>query len=216
MGLGLSYRYLVDLPHDYDAAKKWPLILYLHSGAQKGADLQLVRDSGLAKQIAHGREVPAIVISPQVPVDQDYSIPALNQLLDEVMAKYPIDPDRVYLTGISMGGDAAWALALAHPERIAAIAPVAGDSDPADSARLKDIPVWDFQGMKDDVAPPQNPIASVIAVRQAGGHAHQTLFPEAGHFDSWDLAYGTEALYPWLLAQRRGQPEVVTPGVPTP
>ena len=218
LGLGESYRYLADLPHGYDAdpAKKWPLILYFHSGAQKGADLELVRASGLTEQIAHGRDIPAVVIAPQCPLGETFEVPLLNQLLDEVLAKYRIDPDRVYLTGTSMGGDMAWALALAHPEKIAAIAPVAGDSDPADSARLKDIPVWDFQGLKDDVAPPQNPIASVNAVRQAGGHAHQTLFPDAGHWQSWDLAYGTEALYPWLLAQKRGQPEAVTPGVPTP
>jgi len=219
LGLGESYHYLVDLPRGYDAdpAKKWPLILYLHSGAERGDDPRNLRANGLPKQIAQGRDVPAVVISPQIPVgDEDYQVPILNHLLDEVMAKYRIDADRVYLTGISMGGDTVWNLALAHPERIAAIAPVAGDGDPDDSARLKDIPVWDFQGMKDVDAPPQNPIASVNAVRQAGGHAHQTLFPDAGHYESWDLAYNTDGLYSWLLAQKRGQPEVVTPGVPTP
>ena len=151
-----------------------------------------------------------------MPEGQDWNISVLNRLLDEVSAKYRIDPDRIYVNGISMGGDATFDLATAYPERFAAIAAIAGDGDPADAARLKAIPTWDFHGMKDTVAPPENPIAVIKAVREAGGHAHQTLFPDAGHYDSWGQAYGTEALYPWLLAQKRGQPEVVTPGVPTP
>ncbi len=218
LGLAQKYPYLVDLPHGYDAdpAKKWPLILSLHSGAQKGTDLHLVRTAGLPAEIDHGRDVPAIVISPQVPEGQNFNVCILNALLDEIAAKYRVDADRIYLTGISMGGDACFDFATAYPERVAAIAPIAGDGDPADAARLKDIPLWDFQGMKDTIVPSDNPIAVVKAVRAAGGRPHQTLFPEAGHYDSWGLAYGTEALYPWLFAQKRGQPEVVTPGVPTP
>ena len=216
IGLVQTYPYLVDLPHGYDAnlAKKWPLILFLHSGAQKGSDLKLVRTDGLPKEIDRGRDLPAVVISPQVPEGQDWNILVLNRLLDEVTAKYRIDPDRIVVTGISMGGDGAFALAAAYPERLAAIAPIAGDGDPADAARLKAMPLWDFQGMKDTVVPPDNPLAVIKAVRAAGGHPHQTLFPDAGHYDSWGLAYETEALYHWLLAQKRGQPEVVTPGLP--
>jgi hypothetical protein len=217
LGLVAPYSYLVDLPQGYEAdpAERWPLILYLHGGAQFGYDLQLVRESGLAGRIARGKQLPAVVVSPQCPVGS-WNIRILALLLDQVCAKYRIDPDRIYVTGISAGGDATFDFATAYPERIAAIAPIAGDGDPADAARLKNIPVWDFQGLKDDIAPPENPIAVVKAVRQAGGHAHQTLFPDAGHYDSWGLGYGTEALYPWLLAQKRGQPEVLTPGVPTP
>ena len=85
-----------------------------------------------------------------------------------------------------------------------------------EAARLKDIPIWAFQGEKDVVVPPAQVINMINAVRQAGGHPHLTLFPDAGHGQSWDLAYATDALYPWLLAQKRGQPEVLVPGVPTP
>ena len=217
LGLAEKYPYLVDLPAGYDAdpGKRWPLILYLHGGAEKGNDLRLVRESGLAASIAGGRRIPAVVISPQCPWYEYWSTQVLSQLLDDVSAKYHIDPDRIYVTGASMGGDATWDLALAHPERFAALVPIAGESDPADAARIKDIPTWAFQGEDDVVVPPKGITDMVNAMRQAGGHPHLTLFPHVGH-DSWDKAYAMDALYTWLLAQKRAQPEVVTPGMQTP
>jgi pimeloyl-ACP methyl ester carboxylesterase len=218
LGLIKPYAYLVDLPSGYDAdpAKKWPVILYLHSGFETGHDLSMVRHSGLAGEIAKGRQVPAIVVSPQSPAGQYWNYRILLLLLDEISAKYRVDPARVYLAGVSMGGDAVWEFALAHPERFAAMVAIAGESDPADCARLKDLPVWDFQGEKDPIVPTTNPIAVVNAVRQFGGHAHLTLYPDAGHSDAWARAFADEDLYTWLLAQKRGQPEVITPGVPSP
>jgi acetyl esterase/lipase len=218
LGLAEKYPYLVDLPQGYDAdpARRWPLILYLHGNAQLGNDLRLVRDSGLAAVISRGRQVPAIVVSPQIALGESWSSRVLSQLLDEVSAKYRVDLDRVYLTGISAGGDAVWALADDQPGRFAALAPVAGEGDPTEAVRIKDIPTWVFQGAKDEVVPPVQVINMVNALRQAGGHTHLTLFPNARHGKSWDLTYDTDALYPWLLAQKRGQPEVLTPGVPTP
>jgi pimeloyl-ACP methyl ester carboxylesterase len=217
LGLAEKYRYLIDLPRGYDAhpGQRWPLILYLHGGAEKGNDLRLVRESGLAKRIAGGGELPAIVISPQCSWYEYWSMPGLSQLLDDVSARYRVDPDRVYLTGASMGGDATWDLALAHPELFAALVPIAGESDPADAARIKDIPTWAFQGEADHTVPPKGIIDMVNAIRRAGGHPHLTLFPGVGH-DSWDKAYATDALYTWLFAQKRAQPEVVTPGLQAP
>ena len=219
LGLIQPYPYLLDLPPGYDAdpGKQWPLILYLHGGAQRGTDLKLVRESGLAGVIARGKQIPAIVVSPQLSwTEQSWSPQLLFELLDAISAKYRVDPDRVYLTGISGGGDRVWTLAEIHPERFAALVPVAGEGDPRDAARIKDIPTWEFQGEKDDVVPPSQVINMIDVLRQAGGHAHLTLLPNAGHYDSWGQAYATDALYPWLLAQKRGQPEIVTPGAPTP
>jgi len=218
LGLTEHYHYLVDLPTGYDAdpAKKWPLILYLHGGGEKGNDLSLVRSSGLAGAVARGRQLPAIIVSPQVTWTEDWRDPVLLKLLDEVSAKYRVDPDRIYLTGISAGGDEALSLAEIHPDRYAAIVPVTGEGDPRDAARIKDVPIWFFQGLKDDVVPSFQATEMVDALRQAGGHPHLTLFPNAGHSEAWDQAFATDALYTWLLAQKRGQPEVITPGVPTP
>jgi len=217
LGYVKMYPYLVDLPSGYeaDASKQWPLMLYLQGGDAKGYNLQQVRGNGLAGAIARGRQVPAIVISPQCPPGQNWDKRIVSVLLDEVCAKYRVDPDRIYLTGASMGGDTVWDMALVNPGRFAALVPVSAESDPADTARIKDIPVWAFHGEKDDVVPVQQTIAMIDGIRQAGGHPHVTLYPDAGH-GMWDRVFGTDALYTWLFAQKRGQPEVVTPGVPTP
>jgi len=215
LGLPNTYPYLVSLPDGYDAqpGKRWPLILFLHGSGERGDSLVDVSVNGLPKLIAQGRKFPAIVVSPQCPEHRWWEKPDLSQLLDNVSAKYRVDPDRICVTGLSMGGFGTWALALAEPDRFAAIAPVCGGGDPLDAARLRKVPIWAFHGGKDETVPNQLSFAMVKAVRAVGGHAHLTIFPNDGH-DSWDDAYKTEALYTWLLAQRRGEKEVVTAGVP--
>jgi predicted esterase len=216
IGLTPTYKYLIDLPQGYDADpnKRWPLILFLHGSGERGSDLGQVRTAGLAGAIARGRQLPAIVVSPQCPANESWSEQVLSHLLDEVEANHRVDPDRVYVTGTSAGGDETWDFALAHPERLAAIVPMSGETDPADAARLQHLPVWDFHGAKDDNCPAIQSIRMVEAIRRAGGHPHLTLYPDEGH-QCWNRAYATEGLYTWLLAQKRAQPEVLTPGVPS-
>ena len=215
LGLEKAYPYLVYLPDGYDAnpGKRWPLILFLHGSGERGDSLPKVSTQGLPKLIAQGQKFPAIIISPQCPEHDWWQVPNLSQLLDDVSAKYRVDPDRISVTGLSMGGFGAWSLALAYPARFAAIAPICGGGDPSDAARLKKLPIWAFHGGKDDTVPTEMTIRMVQAVRAAGGHPHLTIFPNDGH-NSWTDAYNTEALYPWLLAQERGHGEVATPGVP--
>jgi pimeloyl-ACP methyl ester carboxylesterase len=216
LGLSAKYPHLVDLPKNYDSnsSQKWPLILFLADAGDRGDDVQIVRHVGLAGLIAQGKQLPAIVVTPVCPISDFWRPRVLSRLLDEVCVKYAVDPDRIYVTGISAGGDATWGLGCLQPERFAALAPINGEGDFADAARLKNIPLWTFQGLKDDMVPPPMTINMAGAIRQAGGHPHLTLYPDAGHAEAWDLAYGTDALYTWMLAQKRGQPEVITPGVP--
>ena len=217
LGLAPAYHYLVNLPRGYgdEPAQRWPLILFLHHADAGGSDLGLVRNCALAGLIQRGKQVPAVVVSPQCPEGQSWSTPVLVPLLDEMETRYRIDPDHVYLTGVSAGGDETWDFALVHPDRLAAIVPMSGESDPRDAARLRNVPVWGFQGEKDQVVPPGQMESMINAIRQSGGHAHLTLYPNLGH-DCWNQAYSTDALWSWLFAQKRGQPEVVTPGTPNP
>jgi predicted peptidase len=217
IGLAQPYRHLVYLPDGYeaDAAKKWPLILFLHGSGERGSVLQKVNNTGLPQLIVEGRKYAAIIVMPQCPANEWWTTPELSALLDEVCAKYRVDTDRISVTGLSMGGFGTWALALADPGRFSAIAPICGGGDPADAARLKSLPVWAFHGGKDDVVSPRMSEEMVAAIKKAGGKPHLTIFPNDGHA-SWPDAYNMPALYAWLLAQQRGQPEVGTEGVPPP
>jgi predicted peptidase len=110
-----------------------------------------------------------------------------------------VDVNRIYLTGLSMGGYGSWTLAAAHPERFAAMAPICGGGDPADAKKLKDIPTWVFHGAKDEVVPPKASEDMVEAIKTEGGDIRYTLYPEANH-DSWSETYDNPELYTWFLS----------------
>ena len=199
-----TYVYLLHLPGGYEGSgdAKWPLLLFLHGSGERGSDLELVKKNGPPKQIAEGRDLPFIVVSPQCPDGEWWNPSVLNALLDEVGAKLRIDPDRIYVTGLSMGGFATWQLGLRTPERFAAIVPVCGGGDPRDAARLRSIPIWAFHGADDPVVNPDLSRRMVAAVQDSGGNAKLTLYPGTGH-ESWVKAYAEPDLYPWLLSQKR-------------
>ncbi len=206
LGLLQKYPYIVDLPKDYaaDSGRRWPLILFLASAGDRGDDVDVVRHVGLAGEIDRGRQVPAIVVTPVCPLDEPWKPLVLARLLDEVCAAYPVDRDRICVTGMSDGGDGTWDLGMLQPGRFAALAPICGEGDWADAARLIRLPVWTFQGLKDDLVPPGMTTGMVDAMRKADGHPHLTLYPDADHPETWAKAYATDALYAWMLAQKRG------------
>jgi len=203
----LRSDYYLHLPASYgsDRQKKWPLILFLHGSGERGYDINEVKANGLPHNLDDQPDFPFIVVAPQCPPDEWWSAFELNDLLDRVEAKYRVDTDRVYLTGLSMGGFGSWDLAIESPERFAAVAPVCGGGDPADVARIKDIPVWVFHGAKDQTVPIRRSQEMVDALKKAGGNVKFTIFPDAGH-DSWTQAYAMPELYDWLLKQHRDGP----------
>ncbi len=195
--------YLLYLPEDYSKTdKKWPMVLFLHGAGERGEDLELVKNHGLPKLIEQGRSFPFIVLSPQCHENQRWSIEFLNALLNETFLKYEIDENRIYVTGLSMGGFSAWELALKYPERFAAIAPVCGGADPQKACLIKHLPVWAFHGAKDKIVPIDRAQAMVDALRSLGGDVKFTVYPDAGH-DSWTETYENQELYDWLLRHHR-------------
>lgn len=201
--------YLLTLPRGYvepgvPGAPRWPLVLFLHGMGERGDDLSLVKRHGPPKLLEAGREIAAIVVSPQCPLQPQFgwSTPAVLALLDDVMERCAVDPDRVLLTGLSMGGYGTWAVACEAPERFAALAPICGGGDPAKAARLAALPIWAFHGADDRVVPLAQSEAMVRAVEAAGGAPKLTVYEGVGH-DSWVRAYDDPALWEWLLAQRR-------------
>jgi predicted peptidase len=208
----VSLRYLLWLPPNYSAntAQSWPLILFLHGRGERGDELPCVARYGLARRLAEGFALPAIVVAPQCPAESDWTLhdDALLALLDDMAAKYPVDESRVYLTGLSMGGRETWRLAGAHPERFAAIAPICGRRpdglrSPEDARRLRDLPIWVFHGALDQVVPIEESDSIVAALRDYGADVRYTVYPHAGH-DSWTQAYAEPELYSWMLGLRRG------------
>src|SRR5207244_11138343 len=145
-------------------------------------------------------EFPFIVISPQSPGGGGNN-EALLVLLDEIQAKYTVDADRVYLTGLSMGGFGTWSLASENPDRFAAIAPICGGGQTFRARRLRTIPVWEFHGAKDPVVPLKGSQELVDAIKASGGDAKLTIYPEAMH-DSWTETYDNKELYEWFLAHK--------------
>jgi predicted peptidase len=199
--LKVSMQYLLHLPTGYgDSDKKWPLILFLHGAGERGNDLELVKRNGIPKIVETIEDFPFIAVSPQCPDTSWWGdeIFTLNLLLDELVEKYNVDEERIYLTGLSMGGYGTWMMAAEYPERFAAIAPVCGGGNPETAQILKELPIWAFHGAKDDIVPIGESESMVNAVKEAEGNVQFTVYPEAGH-DSWTETYNNPELYHWFL-----------------
>jgi predicted peptidase len=199
--------YLLFLPDDYgkEPEKKWPVILFLHGSGERGTDLNLVKLHGPPKIVGQQKDFPFVVISPQCPDGQWWQPATLIALLDEVIEKYAVDPDRVYLTGLSMGGFGTWQTAIEYPDRFAAIAPICGGGNRYLVPGIKHVPTWVFHGAKDQAVPVQASQEMAGVLQKVGGHVRLTIYPEAGH-DSWTQTYDHRALYDWFLTHKRGAP----------
>jgi predicted peptidase len=201
----LSCNYLLFLPEDYGREKKsWPLMLFLHGAGERGSDIEKVKVHGPPKIVQRKKDFPFIVVSPQCPEDEWWTdkTEMLINLLDDIVARYDVDTERIYLTGLSMGGYGSWALASKYPDRFAAVVPICGGGDPILARTLKDVPIWAFHGAKDSVVPVEESKRLVEAVNARGGNAKLTIYPDANH-DSWTETYNNPKLYEWLLEHHR-------------
>ncbi len=176
----------------------------LHGAGERGEDLEKVRRAGLPRLVEtdNRRQWGFVLLSPQCPRDSSWNPESLVQLIEHVSSHLSIDPDRIYLTGYSMGGFGTWATACHDPDRFAAIAPVSGGGDVQQAERLKDLPIWAFHGDKDNVVPIEPDRAMVDAVQKCGGNVKFTVYPGAGH-GICDMTYQDEHFFDWLLVQRR-------------
>ncbi len=209
-----SHKYVVFVPHNYTPEKTWPVILSFHGAGERGSDGKSQVNVGLGAAIrVREQSFPFIAVFPQC---EDLAVPArqgwLPQAIDgrralailaEVEKSFRTDEDRVYLTGVSMGGFGAWAHAAADPDRWAAVVPICGGADADWAAKLVHLPIWCFHGAIDRVVPTDESRQMIAALKKGGGNPRFTEFPGVGH-NAWDIAYQSEELFAWLLAQRRG------------
>lgn len=203
--------YLLFVPQQYGNSRQpLPLLLFLHGLGEcgDGSQLDLVKTHGPPKLVEHRPNFPFIVVSPQLPppsgglkeIVTAWKPDQLIRLIDHVTTHLRVDPRRVYVTGLSMGGYGTWRLAATYPERIAAIAPICGGGDPDGmAAPLARVPIWAFHGARDSVVPVSESRDMVNAICRRGGRVRLTVYPNADH-DSWTETYNNERLYDWLLS----------------
>jgi len=203
--LRVTLDYLLFLPQAYDENDAWPLMLFLHGIGERGDDLERVKKHGPPKIVETKRDFPFILVSPQCKAGRWWRSFELTALLDDVVAEYKVDEDRIYVTGLSMGGFGTWSLAAYTPNRFAAIVPICGGGEPHWAKRFAHVAVWAFHGGRDPLIPPERSRAMVDALIKHGGDAKLTIYPEAEH-DSWTATYANPALYDWLLQQKRRDP----------
>jgi predicted peptidase len=220
-GAKLPYRLLK--PKAADPKAKYPLVVFLHGAGERGTDN--------TKQLVHGMadfasdkimaDYPAYVIAPQCPDEKQWvevpwtldehtmpeklSVPLRQtlELIAVLQKELPIDADRIYITGLSMGGFGAWDCIQREPKLFAACAPVCSGGDASLAAKIKDVPIWAFHGDQDGVVKVRRSRDMVAALKAAGGKPKYTEYKGVGH-DSWTATYRDPELYKWMFAQKRG------------
>src|SRR5208337_2974229 len=223
---GVVYKYQVFVPGNWNKKAKWPVILFLHGYGEEGDDGLWQTQVGLATAIRnHVERFPFVVVMPQCRIKDWWTSPAMEaqalKALDQTMQEFKGDPQRVYLSGLSMGGFGTWGIASEHPGKFAALVPICGgihllhgpdmpnyrdvdgSADPyaATAHKIGNTPVWVFHGGADDTVPVTESRQMVDALKAAGGNVRYTEYPGVGH-NSWDKAYAEPELFPWLLAQK--------------
>ncbi len=219
-----TVKYRLLKPEKIEAGKEYPVVLFFHGAGERGNDNvnQLKYFPTWMAEPERRAKFPCFVIALQCPANQKWvdrpwdkktsqpmlaemSEPMRNavEILDEVIAHNPVDKDRVYLTGMSMGGYGAWDLAARMPERFAAVAPICGGGDEKQAERLAKLPIWVWHGGADPVVPVERSRQMIEAIKKAGGSPKYTELPGVGH-DSWTRAYtDPDGLIPWMFAQKR-------------
>ena len=181
-------------------------MIYLHGSSRRGRDIEQVKANGIPPLLDQDPDFEFVVASPQALSDFPWQVSwrpdDLILLLDHLLSEYRIDPDRVYLTGLSMGGYGTWATIGKYSERFAAAIPICGGGDPELGEAIGELPVWAFHGDEDYVVPVERSIEMVEAVKAAGGNAQLTRYPGVGH-DSFTQTYANPEIYRWLLEQVR-------------
>ncbi|KAA3640179.1 MAG: hypothetical protein DWQ02_02420 [Bacteroidetes bacterium] len=201
-----TYHYISYTPKEYDkdVTKKWPLIIYLHGGSSRGTDTTKLYSSGIPDQIWRGREFPFVIVAPQCPLNHRWSTDNwFENFYKEISTQFRIDTNKVYLTGVSLGGSGTWYLAMKHPEKFAAIAPMSGftrhmDFIVTNTDKLKDMAVWAFHGKKDKIVEFEATEWIVQKLRAKNETIKFTVEPEVGHWMDW-VVYKQAYLYEWFL-----------------
>jgi predicted peptidase len=222
---GKTLPYRVLKPADTEAGKKYPLVIFLHGAGERGVDnkKQLVwfwndkKPSPLTRpEVAAAK---AFVLVPQCPEGKrfvevpwekgSYKSPEVSEplkltlaLIDSFIKDHPIDADRVYIIGMSMGGYGAFDAVQRRPELFAACVPICGAGDVSKAKDIAHVPVWAFHGDADTAVPVSGSRDMIDALKKAGAEPKYTEYPKVGH-NSWSPAFEEKEFWNWIFAQKR-------------
>jgi len=203
---GSVQRYIRYMPADAKQearlGRKLPLIVFLHGSGEAGDDTYSVLANGPWHYADTHPDFPFIILAPQEEHDGEWSPEQLDDWLMLAEKGLPVDRRRVYLTGLSRGGQGTWDFAMRYPHLFAAIAPVSGYSNIDMPCRLKGIAVWAFHGLDDGIVPIAREQPVVDAAKACGVNIHYTIYDGVGHF-VWERTYNDPDLYDWFLRYRR-------------
>ena len=202
------FRAQITTPTDFDPKKEsLPMLVFLHGSGERGDDLSRVKIHGLAKKFAENSDwngLRVITVSPQCPNDITWSelTYPLFQFIQNTAKAYNADPDRISITGLSMGGFGTWNMIAVYPDFFSAAAPICGGGMSWRIPANMKMPVRAFHGDADSVVPFSCSVDMVNTMNERGGHAELTVFPGCDH-NSWDPAYDTTDVIEWLVRSRR-------------
>ncbi|WP_379965106.1 prolyl oligopeptidase family serine peptidase [Epilithonimonas sp. UC225_85] len=194
--------YILDIPQNQKS--KIPLIVFLHGSGERGNNLEIVKAHSPFTYKNLIKELVAI-LAPQCPENTWWDTDAIYFLIKEIAEKYKIDTDRIYLTGLSMGGWGTLKLAGEHPEMFAAVAAVCAPTDRVMLANIqnyKDLNIKLFQGGMDDIVLPENAFNFYQKLHPVNPKAELTIFPNDNH-NSWDSTYSDPKLYEWMFSLKK-------------
>ncbi|HIJ73108.1 MAG TPA: prolyl oligopeptidase family serine peptidase [Candidatus Hydrogenedentes bacterium] len=202
---GRQRHFAVYVPRQYDPRKQWPLIVFLHGMGERGDDGLLQTDVGIGRAIRRWPDrFPCLVLMPQCPdtVYWDEAVADIDAALHKTIDEYAVNPSRICLTGLSLGGFATWIYGARNTDTFAALMPVCGGGNPEDATALARVPIWAFHGADDDLVAVEQSRAMVEAVKNAGGDVRYTEYKDTGH-NAWDKAYSDPKTIKWLLRQKK-------------
>ena len=196
-------KYIVCFPDNFDASKKYPLLIKFHGAGGRGNDIApLLQESAFLKQREKFDTFPFMTIMPLCHENTWFDMwEQLKEFIYYTTKMENIDNERIYLMGASMGGYATWAMAMSTPELFAAIVPICGGGMYWNALRLVNVPIWAFHGAKDDVVLPRESEIMVERVNNFGGNAKLTIYPENDH-NAWDDTFSNKEVYDWLLLHK--------------
>lgn len=222
----LPYRLLKPDAYDKDGKDRYPLVVFLHGGFGRGTDNMKQLRSGVEEFATDQarKKHPCFLVVPQCPPDKQWTnvgwsdgkrnVPLAKSptepsalvldLIDAVASEHSIDKDRIYLTGVSMGGYGTWDLVSRRPELFAAAIPVSGGGDPAQAGKFAKLPIWAFHGDADPLVSIDRPRDMIAAIKKAGGAPKYTEYKGVGH-DAWTPTYKDTKVLDWLFEQKKGK-----------